>query len=305
MADSICSISLRVYRNSAQADAVLTLSYGNVPEPRLHACLELLEDIFATQAVRVATVALQDAVDDLPGTVVHWVWEARQVLRPRLAAWVTSIMRSDTGENVDKDVLDTVNSLNLLEAATFNGSGKDSSDMSIFSWLVLYEPHRRALVIPQGLLGVLVNASSTVEPIFVPAVGAQILRALLPRRNGPYPWPRSHHVHLHRITGCFARSLHIDTDIALEVARESAVLVPLFDLYRRKVREEFGDGTRLHPDHTNGQLFFVLWALGHCGETDGAVLVNGAAKHSALFQRTFYCQSGQSMSTGKQCSFWQ
>ncbi|CAN8023319.1 unnamed protein product [Ixodes persulcatus] len=120
----------------SQADAVLTLSYGNVPEPRLHACLELLEDIFATQAVRVATVALQDAVDDLPGTVVHWVWEARQVLRPRLVAWVTSTVRGDTGENVDKDVLDTVNSLHLLEAATFNGSGKDSSDMSIFSWLV-------------------------------------------------------------------------------------------------------------------------------------------------------------------------
>lgn len=128
--------SLRVYRNSAQADAVLTLSYANVPEPRLHACLELLEDIFAAQAVRAAMVALQDAVDDLPGTVVHWVWEARQVLRPRLAEWVTSIARGDTGENVDKDVLDTANSLNFLEAATFNGSGRDSSDMSIFSWLV-------------------------------------------------------------------------------------------------------------------------------------------------------------------------
>ncbi|CAN7941034.1 unnamed protein product, partial [Ixodes hexagonus] len=287
-----------------QADAVLTLSHANSPDPRLQACLELLEDAFSAETVRAATATLQDAVDDLYGTVVHWVWESRQIVRPRLIAWVNTTARGATTEDVDNVIFSTVNSLNHLKTRMLNEIEHDSLGVSMFSWSVQYLEHDRTLVIPQGLLGVLVNASSSVEPVFVPAVGAEILRVLLPRQDGPYPWPRSHHDRLRDIGGCFAKSLNVDGDTALQVAMASAVLVPLFDLYRRKVREETGNGVRLHPRYTNGQLFFVLWALGHCGETGGDVLVNGAAKHSARFQRTFLCRKDQAMKPRGRCSFW-
>ncbi|KAH9380072.1 hypothetical protein HPB48_011169 [Haemaphysalis longicornis] len=93
-------------------------------------------------------------------------------------------------------------------------------------------------------------------------------------------------------------------DFAEETALESGVLVPLFALYKRQLLEELGQGVRLHRDYNNAELFFVLWALGHCGERQAQALVNGALKNSALFARTFQCSVNQAMWNGRRCPFW-
>ncbi|KAH9379827.1 hypothetical protein HPB48_010400 [Haemaphysalis longicornis] len=76
-------------------------------------------------------------------------------------------------------------------------------------------------------------------------------------------------------------------------------------LYKRRLLEEFDHGVRLHRDYSNAELFFVLWALGHCGQRDADVLVNAALRNSALFARVFQCSVNKAMWEGHRCPFWQ
>ncbi|KAK8757682.1 hypothetical protein V5799_004686, partial [Amblyomma americanum] len=71
---------------------------------------------------------------------------------------------------------------------------------------------------------------------------------------------------------------------------------------RRKLDDSEGSGTLLHPSYTNGQLFFVLWALGHCGELKGATLVNTVARNSGHFAEAFQCTTKTTMSAVEKCS---
>ncbi|XP_049274582.1 uncharacterized protein LOC125759613 [Rhipicephalus sanguineus] len=160
---------------------------------------------------------------------------------------------------------------------------------------------------PLGLLGLLLNASSIIEPVLVPALGREVMRVLMPTSRGPYAWRSRNEQHLRALVDCVASGL--DTDdveeaLAARTTLESALLEPLMVLYKRRLQEELGRGVRLHSDYGNAELFFVLWALNHCGQRDAETIVNGALRNSGLFARAFQCSVNQAMWSGSRCSFW-
>ncbi|XP_050046613.1 uncharacterized protein [Dermacentor andersoni] len=197
-----------------------------------------------------------------------------------------------------------------IDALVEDGSDKTRPDAGLFSWQVHYFEDRKALVLPLGLLGLFLNSMSTVEAVLVPALGRAVLRELMPTSHGPYSWRRRNEQQLEAIVDCVAAGLDVAgagqnaRALATDVTLESGVLEPLLALYYRHLHEDFNRGVRLHPDYSNAELFFVLWALGHCGEPNAAILVNGALRNFAPFSRAFQCAVNQAMWTGHRCPFW-
>lgn len=60
-----------------QGDPLVTLAYAGSPEPRLRACLQLLEDVFLAETVAEATRTLGSAVGDAVALLGH---QALQVI---------------------------------------------------------------------------------------------------------------------------------------------------------------------------------------------------------------------------------
>ncbi|KAH6924486.1 hypothetical protein HPB50_018949 [Hyalomma asiaticum] len=208
-----------------------------------------------------------------------------------------------------------------IEALVDDGSSTTRTDASIYSWQASANPHkatlvryledRKALLLPLGLLGLFVNSMSTVEPVLVPLLGRPVLRELMPARHGPYSWRHHNEQRLQAIVDCVAAVLDVAgagqaaaRALATEVTLESGALQPLLALYDRRLHEEHTRGIRLHSDYSNAELFFVLWALGHCGERNAAIVVNGALRNFAPFSRAFQCAVNQAMWTGHRCPFW-
>ncbi|KAH8031478.1 hypothetical protein HPB51_017541 [Rhipicephalus microplus] len=192
-----------------------------------------------------------------------------------------------------------------IEALVDDGSGSTDADVGVYSWQVRYSEDRKALVLPLGLLGLFIDSMATIEPVLVPALGHPVLRQLMPVRRGPYSWRRHNEQRLGAIVDCVASVLddagigQVDARaLATEVALESGMLQPLLALYDRRLHDEHTRGIRLHSDYSNAELFFVLWALGHCGEQNAAILVNGALRNFAPFSRAFQCAINQAMWTG-------
>ncbi|KAH7939158.1 hypothetical protein HPB52_007646 [Rhipicephalus sanguineus] len=108
-----------------------------------------------------------------------------------------------------------------------------------------------------------------------------------------YSWELAHDHHLAYVTGClrsvYNASLNFDNNpgLLLDFAHESALLGPLYDVYRRGVDEGVHPRVYLNQRYTNWQLLFVLWAMSHCGTgSGGAMLVNAAVSNSVRFGRT-------------------
>ncbi|CAN7994957.1 unnamed protein product [Ixodes pacificus] len=283
-----------------QGDPLVTLAYAGSPEPRLRACLQLLEDVFPAETVAEATRTLGGAVGDAVALLGH---QALQVLHWWVAALVDK--KGDDPAPQGTSLEHSVKRMTGVRVTIVNGSREDPVGMSIFSWQVRFLGHANSLVLPHGLLGALANASSSATAtVFVPPVGAAMLRALLPRPDEPNFWPRSYQDRLRAVTRCLSSRLDVDERRSMKVVSESALLVPLRDLYLGELWEEFEVGVRLHSDYSNEGLFFVLWALGHCGTSDGAEIVNDAAKNSALFERAFGCGARKAMTLRERCSFW-
>ncbi|XP_075530659.1 uncharacterized protein LOC142563871 [Dermacentor variabilis] len=149
-----------------------------------------------------------------------------------------------------------------------------------------------------------------VEPIASVFLFTQLMRPLLPQPSGPYSWKYAHDQHLAYVTGClrsvYNASLDFDGNpgLLLEFALESALLGPLYDVYHLDVHEGVGREVYFNHRYTNSQLFFVLWAMSHCGTRQGAELVNAAVRNSMRFGRIFNCGIGDPMFSRRRCNFW-
>ncbi|KAM7298739.1 hypothetical protein ISCGN_019310 [Ixodes scapularis] len=272
---------------------------------QLHQCLRLLEDIFPRETVQVVTSVLGDAVKDLQTALRRQALWARQALALRVGRWMSgvSVAEGQLNDTAARESLRRLKEVGV--AAMASSSEREQLDQSIFSWQVSFDKRAKTLVIPYGLFAPLTKrVPFTIEGLFVPILSAGILRVLLPRPDGIYSWMSSHQARLDTAADCFGSQLSLYSQVATEVAFESALLSPLFDLYRRKLHEDRMEGLRLHKGYDNAQVFFVLWALGHCGTPNGAQVVNGAAKNYVRFERTFCCSCLSSMFVSKRCSFW-
>ncbi|XP_077531081.1 uncharacterized protein LOC144143153 [Haemaphysalis longicornis] len=293
-----------------QMRGLVKLAYLNYSKPRLQICMRVVEEVFPKKTAQVANAALTETVGNIRDTLASFLWEAKQVMRTLVPCWMA---RADGGNRTDKKAkLHELPSqqLDIIDATIDDGSATTQPHSSLYSWQVRYAEEHKALVVPPGLLALLLRVSSSVEPMLVPLIGLPLMRELMPTRRGPYAWRWRHQRRLDAVVKCVATATDIAGtdqeihDLAEETALESGVLLPLFALYKRRLLEELGQGVRLHRDYTNAELFFVLWALGHCGERRAQTLVNGALKNSALFARTFQCSVNQAMWEGRRCPFW-
>lgn len=169
---------------------------------------------------------------------------------------------------------------------------------------VRQQKQHRSLVVPHGLLGALLNVTSSIDAAFVTTIGAPLVKALLPRPDGAYTWLPEHQDQLDTVVRCFASQLSVHRSLALEATLESAVLSPLEELYRRSLSEKGVQGGRLSSKYTNSQLFAILWTLGHCGAPDGRLLVNGVLKNWSNFGKAFRCYAHKAMPISERCNFW-
>ncbi|KAL3218353.1 hypothetical protein MRX96_031577 [Rhipicephalus microplus] len=272
-------------------------------KPQLRACLRFIEDVSSKRTAVTARAVLSDAVDSLDDTITHFV------MRALVPAWLGHPGPNVTGSIINDDEklrADTEHASQRLGAIDVNLLPHDDADATSPS-NAQYVAERKSLLVPLGLLGLLLNASSIIEPVLVPALGREVMRVLMPTSRGPYAWRSRNERHFRALVECVASDLDTD-DVEETLARrttlESALLEPLMVLYKRRLKEELGRGVRLHGDYGNAELFFVLWALNHCGERDAETIVNGALRNSALFARAFQCSVNQAMWSGMRCSFW-
>ncbi|KAH9379603.1 hypothetical protein HPB48_020296 [Haemaphysalis longicornis] len=174
-----------------------------------------------------------------------------------------------------------------------------------------YMEDGKTLFVPPGLLGLLINVSSSIlDPVLVPILGRVVIHEMMPKRRGLYAWSGLHQLRFDKVVDCLVSDLNVAgterdvRDLSTKTALEFGALEPLLMLYKRRLLEVLGRGVRLHSDYSNAQVFFVLWALGHCGERDADALVNTVLRNSALFARAFQCSVNHAMWLQKPCSFW-
>nr|XP_054934130.1 uncharacterized protein LOC129388103 [Dermacentor andersoni] len=286
------------------------------PQPQVQACLRIAEDVSRRKTAQAARASLSDAVDSLDDTMVHFVWEAGQVMRTLVPAWLSHVGPNVTNSTVEEepdvrraDREHASQRLGAIEVHLLHDdyvSTPPLSNVSAYAWQAQYVAERKTLLVPLGLLGLLLNASAIIEPVLVPALGREVMRVLMPTSRGPYAWRPRNERRFQVLVKCVASGLDTDEKEALaaQTTLESALLEPLMMLYKRRLHEELGRGVRLHSRYGNAELFFVLWATSHCGKRDAETIVNGALRNSALFARAFQCSVNQAMWSGHRCSFW-
>ncbi|XP_075531684.1 uncharacterized protein LOC142564544 [Dermacentor variabilis] len=254
-----------------------------------------MADVFEDDAFAVAKQVLADAVDDLEGSLSQLGRDARVAMRestrsmmaetagdPQYLTFSHDILSQDEGDDVKVVLVDSYHA--SVENMTLFSSQARFGDRN----------RRRVLLVTPGLLGLLVNASSSVEPVLVPALAKPLLHAMLTNRQAQTISDAVPPVRiLNKLTRCFTTWFNVSQSLSPEVAAELAVLEPLFQLYRKRLTESVGTDTVLHASYTNQQLFFLLWAHGHCGDPNGRVLVNVVSRNYPRFGRTFRCSAAK------------
>ncbi|KAL1475734.1 hypothetical protein MTO96_037068 [Rhipicephalus appendiculatus] len=241
-----------------QANPLLSLLYGNAPEPRVRACLTIMADVFENATLAAAKQVLEEAVDDLEGSLSQLGRDARLAMHE----FTEYVM---TGEAPDFEELalpggtlsqDKNDDLKVALVDSYYGSAKN---MDIFASQARYveSDRRRLLLVTPGLVGLLVNVSSSVEPVLVPALAKPLLRAMLAAWKPEQPSEAAPPAKiLKKLSRCFATWVNVSEPLSAEVAAEVVILEPLFHLYRKRLAESIGDNTILQANYTNQQLFF-------------------------------------------------
>ncbi|XP_077492384.1 uncharacterized protein LOC144103580 [Amblyomma americanum] len=284
-----------------QAEPLLGLVYRGPPAARLQACLSIMLDAFEDETLAAAVEVLAGAVDDLDSLLLKLGRDTRLVMR-KFFRFTTA--QADTDAEYlafPRDVLSGVKDDTVT--ALLSPSDSAAVNTTIFSSQarVVYKGRQRRLLVAPGLLGLLVNVSSSMGAVLVPAIAAPILRAMLTDKWLEEAQTMSPDGLVSGVAQCLATRLNMSEAMSTATAAESVVLEPLMQLYRKRLADSEGTGTLLHSSYTNGQLFFVIWALGHCGEEGGSALVNSVARNSDRFSRAFQCTPDAAMFALERC----
>ncbi|XP_077531091.1 uncharacterized protein LOC144143164 [Haemaphysalis longicornis] len=301
--------------------------YTDPPKPRVQACFNLLEDHYYMNATKLARRVLKETVPRPHDVLSRVGWFIRWALRDRVPTWLArrngtriakaaaskdgaldkmavaaAALKLDFNESVAREVR---RHLEALDTDLMHSSRREEApEVSLFAQEGRYTKKRKNVVVPPGLLAVMINATPSLDPIMTTLVGAPILRVLLPHRGGPYSWRWASERRLRGVTDCVQKKMASSKAVAEQVVTESALLDPLFDAFRRNLADDVGLGHRLNPRYSNSELPYVLWALGHCGDPMGDVIVNGAVNNSAHFSKTFGCTRGDRLWSEDKCPFW-
>ncbi|XP_077494337.1 uncharacterized protein LOC144104988 isoform X2 [Amblyomma americanum] len=312
------------------ANRIFEAVFKEPPKARVQACFSLLEDQYFLNATKLARRALKEAVHRPHDALSRVSWLLRWALRDRAPRWLSRRNRTcrtkalEAGakaaggaseaalagfaktEEFNLSVAMAVRRHMEVVDAEFLHSHRriDTPDVSLFTAEAHYVKKRKAVVVSPGLVALMMNATHSSDPMVTTLVGAPILRTMLPRRKGMYSWRWTSQRRLTGVTSCVQNKGHYKKEYAERVVTETAVLEPLFDAYRRSLADEVGLGKRLTREYSNNELFYVLWALGHCGEPQGDVIVNAAVNNSAHFANTFGCSRGDRLWSEDKCTFW-
>ncbi|KAH7938789.1 hypothetical protein HPB52_000324 [Rhipicephalus sanguineus] len=258
-----------------QANPLLSHLYGDASAPRVHACLTIMADVFEDAALTAAKQVLEQAVDDLERSVSQLGRDARLAMHE-----FTQYMMTEEAPDFEELALpggissqDRNDDLQVTLVDSYYGSAKDM-DLFASQARLVESNRRRLLLVAPGLLGLLVNVSSSVEPFLVPALAKPLLRAMLAdwkpeALSQAAPSARI----LDKLSRCFTTWINVSEPLSAEVAAEVVILEPLFQLYRYNAT----------PDHATPAEYFQISDLSISYASSGPHL---ALDFTALVGRT-------------------
>lgn len=276
------------------------------------ACVEIHEGLFRRESAKAATVVLDAKLTDAQEVTANLFQVAREALGIRVPRWLSRHEEGESPRLQEERRPGYLEELEAVQVELVALSGVTTTDytLSIYSWEVDYDYDRNMLVVPQGLLAVMATATGSIEPITSVLVSAQMMLRLLPQPYSPYSWTEAHDEHMSYVTGCL-RSVHNATldfdaepDLLTDLTYSSALLGPLYDVYRRGIIEDVSPAVYLNSGYSNWELFFVLWATSHCGDPGKSDMVNAVVRNSMRFGRVFECGLGDAMFSKRKCNFW-
>lgn len=285
--------------------------FGDGERARKLACMHAHEGLFRRENAQAATAALNEVLRSAQDTTTALYEPAVYMLTQRVPYWLARHEEGESPRLQEPRRQGYRRELEAVKAKLVNLSEVEEAEWepSIYSWEVQYDADQNILKVPHGLLELARN-DTDVEPVIVVLLAAPLMRQLLPRPGGPYSWKDAHDKHLAYVNGCF-RAVHnstldFDKDPSQleELVYESALLGPLFDRYRWGVQETFSSSIYFHKRYDNWKLFFVLWAMGKCGDPRGGDVVNAVVRNSMRFARTFDCGLIDDMFSSSKCNFW-
>ncbi|XP_065300541.1 uncharacterized protein [Dermacentor albipictus] len=284
---------------------------GGRKSARKRACTHIHERLFRVQSINLATAVLDKRMGNVQETVVQVLDTVQHMLSQRVPYWLSRHEEDELLRYQEKRRPAYLAELKAVGVELAGLSEPSASDLgtSVFSWKIRYDHDRNVLTVPHGLMATMVE-SDVEEPVLAVPVSAPIMRLLLPQPEGPYSWKDGHDQHLAYVTECF-RSVHnatLDVDgnatLLKELIYESALLGPLFDVYRKTIFETFDGEVYMHDRYDNWQLFYVIWTMTHCGDPQSADLVNAVLRNSVRFTRSFDCGLKDAMYQRRKCNFW-
>ncbi|XP_064490178.1 uncharacterized protein LOC135401606 [Ornithodoros turicata] len=256
---------------------------------RDRACLQLMDDNFPAETRSKAETILKNwnpsFKEEFQSSVVDAIHRLQDYFRswspgyrPEIFAELSSVKITLTNENVTRGHPTTP----LLDSCP------------------AYSRKKNTLAIPVGLLALLLVEPSKVDTVLIPYIGAKVFGLLLQTANVA-SWPAENRALWNKHLSCMSRQL-ADNRSLTDISTAHVALSPLYVAYRDHLQKQHPNIVKLHPNFTNEELFFVLWAKGRCGRS--ADVVNWPLRHSERFTKAFHCVTGQGMVAKERCPFW-
>ncbi|CAN8022815.1 unnamed protein product, partial [Ixodes persulcatus] len=241
----------------------------------------------------------------------------------------------------EKPVKDARQIVSILEGSTTRDISKDSFfPGSIFSPSPMYIAETHTLYLPSGFLGLVNNLTEISDPLYLPLIGAPILKAIMAVVDArgaqifsdgsgitTHWWTPAEDLKYTTKAACFRnlyslalKELLISTNQEVfvdEFVAQGAILEPLYRVFKNRMAHYYPDGLRMDPEFTADMLYFIVYAMGYC-EISGSekfkikhrigipsrILVNAHFGSNERFVRTFGCKKSDEMVSLKSCSYW-